>query len=82
MGWEDIAKWLWTVLAGLGWWAFKKQDTRMDTLEAAMTLKADKEELDRQRSNISNIFEKIEEVRKDMTAQYAELLKAIYESRK
>ena len=61
MDWQEIAKYLWTALVPAGWWIFKKQDERVNNLEKAMDKKADETEMDRQRDNITSIFEKIDE---------------------
>lgn len=80
--WEQVAKYLWGILVPAGWWIFNKQDKRMDSLEEAMKTKADNAEMDRQRDHIEKIFDKIEEVKKEVSDKHAELLTAIYESRK
>lgn len=82
MDWHEIAKYLWGLLVPAGWWIFNKQDKRMDALEAAMQTKANQTEMDRQRDHVEKIFEKIEEVRQDVNDKHAELLKAIYGTRK
>lgn len=70
MDWQDIAKHLWALLVPAGWWIWKKQDDRMNTLEAAMKEKADRAELDRQRDNISKIFDKIDGLKDDMNNKF------------
>ncbi len=82
MDWHEIAKYLWGLLVPAGWWIFNKQDKRLDAMELALKDKADVAELDRQRGHVEKIFEKIEEVKQDVNDKHAELLKAIYESRR
>lgn len=82
MDWHEIAKWLWGLLVPAGWWIFNRQDKRMDALEAQMSDKAEKDEVNRQRDTQAKIFDQLTELRQDVNDKHAELLKAIYESRK
>lgn len=78
MGWEDVAKWAWGLLVPAGWWIFNRQDKRMDILESAMKDKADKVELDRQRDNISKIFDEIKDLRQEINDKHLDIINTIH----
>lgn len=82
MDWHEIAKYLWGLLVPAGWWMWNTQDKRMAALEATMKEKADKAELDRQRDNISNIFEKIDGLKDSMNDKFDSITRLILEQRK
>lgn len=79
MGWEDVAKWAWGLLVPAGWWIFNRQDKRMDNIEGAMKDKADKAELERQRDNISKIFDEIRDMRQEINDKHLAIINTIHE---
>lgn len=79
MEWKDVAQWAWGLLVPAGWWIFNRQDKRMDSLEGAMKDKADKDELDRQRDNISKIFDEIRDMRQEINDRHLAIINTIHE---
>lgn len=71
--WKEAAKYLWTVVAAVGAYLWKKQDTQMRDLEKALDSKADKDEMDRQRDNISKLFDQQAALRGEMARGFGEL---------
>lgn len=50
----------------------------MDILESAIKEKADKEELDRQRDNISKIFDELRDMRQEINDKHLDVINTIH----
>jgi len=56
-------------LGTAGAWIYNGTQGRLKRIEDDVALKADKDELNRQRDNIGKLFEKVEEIRSEMVTR-------------
>lgn len=75
--WHQLANWLWAVVLAIGGWAWKHTHKRIDDLEShvehevrcariELKSKVDQPEMDRQRDNITDLFNGQETIRAEM----------------
>lgn len=68
--WGKIISGLCSLVVGLLWYIKRHTDKKMETIEAALELKADKDELDRQRDHVAELFRENAAIRKDMNGGF------------
>lgn len=76
--WSRVAEWvagIAVVLIGLVWADNKR---RMDLFELELAKKADKEELDRERNHIAELFRENDALRKDMNGGFQRITDLIH----
>ncbi len=81
-GWK-IFDYAWTVVAALLGLVWKSQNDKLQDLRADVDrqMKAQKEELDKQRANIAKLFDKLEDAQRRAEERHHKLLEAIHDRR-
>lgn len=75
--WSQAGEWITGSVAALIALVWADNKRRVDKVEDKIESKADKEEMDRQRDNITSIFDKIEGVQKQIHAMHVDILEKI-----
>lgn len=79
----DDLKWLldkaWILLGGLMAWIFQSHRTEIAEIKAALATKADADEMDRQRDNITKLFESQVDLRNQMNGGFQSIRDLIHE---
>lgn len=76
--WKTLANWLWVGILPLLKLVWSKQDERILKMELAIDKKADSDELNRQRENISNLFKENTSIRAEMASGHSEIKDMIH----
>lgn len=79
---KQLLEWAWAVVGALVSVAWGMLNARIKKVEEGMETKADKAELDRQRDNISKIFDKIDGLKDDMNNKFDSIKDLILSQRK
>lgn len=70
---REAAEWLWALIFPILAWAFKIRRDDLKQLREEIAMKADKEDLERHEGKIDKLFDKQDELSKDMATGFAQV---------
>ena len=77
-GFKETVDWLWALIVPVLGWAWRQRREDLKQLRKEIDAKADKDDLERHEGKIDKVFDKQDELRKDMATGFAQVSTAIH----